>query len=210
MKNHIYLLTFFLLVTNSYSQKKSNVKCGFFGNKSVEERSQIFPFNESKKIVLVSYLNSEIIEDVKINTKEVIRLKDSSSFSNAGYKIVKEFSFLSNDTLPEKVYDVTKIVELNQNAIDEFSNWIINYDYKIKNPKKPVLSSLATCYIPRNAVVFLNEKDIVISILEICFECGHYYLLPDPNNFGSTLGLECDERLDYFKNFFIGKGFDLQ
>lgn len=193
--------------TYSFSQEKSNAKCGFFGDKSVEQRNATFPFNESKKIALISYPNSEIFEDILLESGEVLTSRDSISFSKAGFKIEKEYLFQINDTLPKTVYDATKIVELNQIEINEFSNWLINYDYKVIKKKKPVLVSLANCYTPRNAVVFLNDENKVISILEICFECGHYYLLPDPNKFGRTLGIECDEKLDYFKTLFEKKGF---
>lgn len=193
--------------TYSFSQEKSNVKCGFFGDKSVAQRNATFPFNESKKILLISYPNEEKIEDTNIQTRKTTILNDSITFSNAGYTILKEFVFTGNESLPKKVYDATQIVELNQIDINEFSNWLINYDYKVIKKKKPVLVSLANCYTPRNAVVFLNDENKVISILEICFECGHYYLLPDPNKFGKTLGIDCDEKLDYFKALFEKKGF---
>lgn len=207
MRNHILLELFLLNLTNSFCQRKSNVKCGFFGNKTVEQRNATFPFNESKKIVLISYPNEESFmilgEDGNYSTPQ----NDSLGFSKAGFKIEKEFSFQINDTLPKSVYDATKIVELNQIEIDEFSNWLINYDYQLVRKNKPVSISLANCYTPRNAVVFLNNDNKVISILEICFECGHYYLLPDPNKFGRTLGIDCDEKLDYFKSLFEKKGF---
>ena len=194
-------------MTYSFSQEKSNVKCGFFGNKSVKERNATFPFNKIKKILLISYPNEESFmilgEDGNYSTTQ----NDSLGFSKAGFKIEKEFSFQINDTFPKSVYDATKIIELNQIEIDEFSNWLINYDYQLVRKNKPVSISLANCYTPRNAVVFLNNDNKVISILEICFECGHYYLLPDPNKFGRTLGIDCDEKLDYFKSLFEKKGF---
>ncbi len=193
--------------TYSFSQEKSNVKCGFFGDKSIEQRNAIFPFNESKKILLISYPNEEKIEDTNLQTRKTTILNDSITFSNAGYPILKEFVFTGNESLQKKVYDATQIVELNQIDINEFSNWLINFDFKVIKKNKPVASSLANCYTPRNAVVFLNDENKVISILEICFECGHYYLLPDPNKFGRTLGIECDEKLDYFKTLFEKKGF---
>lgn len=210
MRNYILFLFFFLCMTYSFSQEKSNVKCGFFGNKSVDQRKGTFPFNESKKILLISYPNSEIFEDISLENGEVITARDSITFSKSGFKIEKEYLFQINDTVPITVYDATKIVELNQIEIDEFSNWLINYDYEVIKKNKPVSISLANCNTPRNAVVFLNNDNKVISILEICFECGHYYLLPDPNKFGRTLGIDCDEKLDYFKSLFEKKGFTLK
>jgi hypothetical protein len=198
MKNHILFLFFFLSITYSFSQKKNNVECG------------TFPFNESKKILLISYPNEESFMILDEDGNYKASKNDSLGFSKAGFKIEKEFLFQLNDTLPKKVYDATKIVELNQFEIVEFSNWIINYDYKIIKKNKPINSSLTKCYTPRNAFIFLNISNQVISVLEVCFECGHYYLLPNPNNFGRTLGIDCDEKFKYFKTLFENKEFSFQ
>ena len=82
MKRSFNILLLFLCLHNiSYSQDKSNVDCGFFGTKTVEQRNSIFPFSEAKKVLLISYLNPEAFGFKK---------GDSISFTNEGFYIKKE------------------------------------------------------------------------------------------------------------------------
>ncbi|CAM3548390.1 hypothetical protein FLGE108171_02545 [Flavobacterium gelidilacus] len=101
----------------SYSQDKSNVECGFFGTKTVEERNSIFPFNKTEKVLLISYPNTEVYQ---------LSRKDSVGLTEYGYKIEKEFIF--HDSLKVKLYDATKVVKLNDKAINGLSNILFNYD----------------------------------------------------------------------------------
>ncbi|MFC4739939.1 hypothetical protein ACFO3U_08025 [Flavobacterium ponti] len=85
MKNIFNILLLFLCLHNiSYSQNKSNVECGFFGTKTIEERNSIFPFSEAEKVLLISYPNAEAYG---------LRIRDSINLSHYGYKIKKEFVY---------------------------------------------------------------------------------------------------------------------
>lgn len=97
-KSFKILLLFVFLHDISYSQDKSNVECGFFGTKTVEERNSIFPFSEAEKILLISYPNAEVYELSK---------RDSTTLTHYGYKIKEEFIF--HDSLKVKLYDATKV-----------------------------------------------------------------------------------------------------
>ncbi len=198
MKKSFNILLLFLCLHNiSYSQNKSNVECGFFGNKTVEERNSIFPFSEAKKVLLISYPNAEVYH---------LKRKDSVGLSEYGYKIEKEFIF--HDSLNVKLYDATKIVELKSKTINELSNLMLNYDYKIKANDTLLTISVVDCYTPRNAIIFLDKNEKVISVLEICFECIQYYLFPTSKEFKNVLGLECDKKLEYFRKMFDDYGFE--
>ena len=198
MKNIFNILLLFLCLHNiSYSQNKSNVECGFFGTKTVEERNSIFPFNETEKVLLISYPNAEAYQSKR---------KDSVGLSEYGYKIEKEFVF--HDSLKVKLYDATKIVELKSKTIKELSNLMFNYDYKTKANDTLLTISVVDCYTPRNAIIFLDKNEKVISVIEICFECVQYYLFPKSEEFNDVLGLECDERLSFFRKIFDDYGFD--
>lgn len=199
MKNIFNIILIVLFLHNiSYSQNKSNVECGFFGTKTVEERNSIFPFSEAKKVLLISYLNPEAF---------VIKKGDSISFSNEGFSIKKEFIF-QNDTLGFKLYDAIDIKKLQEKDINKLSNLMFNYDYKVINNKKPITLSYAKCYTPRKAILFLDEHEKVISVLEICFECDKYYLFPKSKDFKDVLGVECDDRLNYFNILFQNIGYE--
>ena len=198
MKKRFNFLLFIIFLCNiSYSQDKSNVECGFFGTKTVEQRNSIFPFSEAEKVLLISYPNSEAYQSKR---------KDSVGLSEYGYKIEKEFIF--HDSLKVKLYDATKIVELKSKTIKELSNLMFNYDYKIKANDSLLTISVVDCYTPRNAIIFLDKNEKVISVLEICFECIQYYLFPTSKEFKDVLGLECDKRLGYFRKMFDDYGFE--
>lgn len=198
MKNIFNILLLFLCLHNiSYSQDKSNVECGFFGTKTVEQRNSIFPFSEAEKVLLISFPNAEEYQ---------LKSKDSIGLSQFGYKIEKEFVF--HDSLKVKLYDATKVVELDNKTINELSNLMFNYDYKIKANDTLLTISVVDCYTPRNAILFLDKNEKIISVLEICFECIQYYLFPNSTEFKDVLGKECDQRLSYFRKIFDDYGFD--
>lgn len=198
MKRSFNILLLFLCLHNiSYSQDKSNVDCGFFGTKTVEQRNSIFPFSEAEKVLLISYPNAEAYH---------LKRKDSVGLSEYGYKIEKEFIF--HESLKVKLYDATKVVELKSKTINELSNLMFNYDYKIKANDTLLTISVVDCYTPRNAIIFLDKNEKVISVLEICFECIQYYLFPTSKEFKDVLGLECDKRLGYFRKIFDDYGFE--
>ena len=72
MKNIFNILLLILCLHYiSYSQDKSNVECGFFGTKTVEERNSIFPFSEAKKVLLISYPSTNIRKLSKIDSRDV-------------------------------------------------------------------------------------------------------------------------------------------
>ena len=197
MKNIFNILLFFLCLYNiSYSQDKSNVECGFFGTKTVEERNSIFPFSEAEKVLLISYPNAEAYG---------LRIRDSINLSHYGYKIKKEFVY--HDSLNLKMFDATKVVILKTKSINMLSNLMYNFDYRVIDQEKPNNISYALCYTPRNAILFLDKNEKVISVIEICFECDKYYLFPKSEELKDVLGLECDERLSFFRKMFDDYGF---
>ena len=197
MKNIFNIILLVLLLHNtSYSQDKSNVECGFFGTKTVEQRNSIFPFNEAEKILLISYPNTNIRGLSKI---------DSINLSKY-YEIKKEFIY--QDSLKSKFFFATKIQQLKSKSINELSNLMFNYDYKIIGNNDLLSREMVNCYYPRNAILFLDKNEKVISVIEICFECIQYYLFPKSEEFNDVLGLECDERLSFFGKMFDDYVFD--
>ena len=200
MKNIFNILLLFLCFYNiSYSQDKSNVECGFFGTKTVEERNSIFPFSEAKKVLLISYPNESVYGLRKI---------DSLSLSQYGYKIEREFIF-HNNSFGSNLFDATKVTSIKEVDKNILSNLMFNYDYKLISNDSLLNRSFETCYTPRNAILFLDKNEKVISVIEICFQCYNYYLFPKSEEFKNVLGLECDERLSHFKNLFENYGFEI-
>lgn len=166
-----YIIVFiFLIGFNCFSQNPK-IKWGLYGKKTVEERRATFPFSDAKKVLLVAFPNpiNSIVE-----VDGVLITNDSLKLINMHFNIIKSFE------LPERKnkYYATEIVQLNQNQIDSLSHILINYKLKKdKLPKEYVVFGIG-CYTPRNAILFLDDNDKVLSYIEICFECHQFYQNP--------------------------------
>ena len=170
IRSRFLLLFFLFLVLSSYSQS-SKIKWGLYGKKTVEERRATFPFSEAKKVVLVAFPSPyAVFED----EKDDMLKKDSVDIVGWGLNVVKTFKLPKRETK----YIATEMIELNQNQIDSLSHILINY--KLKNDKLPETYTVyaSGCYEPRNAILFLDSNNTVISYFEICFECHQFSQLP--------------------------------
>jgi len=198
-----YIIVFiFLIGFNCFSQN-SKIKWGLYGKKTVEERRATFPFSEAKKVLLVAFpspnmnvVNDETGEELKVDSINLIRWN---------VKFIKSFE------LPERKskYYATEIVELNQNQIDSLSHILINY--KLKKDKLPDEYSFfgIGCYTPRNAILFLDDNDKVLSYIEICFECHQFYQMPKETIININLFSQLEESfkmIDLVKDFMKANG----
>lgn len=200
------LLSIFLLLFgfNCYSQN-SKIKWGLYGKKTVEERRATFPFSEAKKVLLISFPDPNmVVENDETGERSKI---DSLNLTRWDFKIIKSFK------LPEKDYKyyTTEIVELNQNKIDSLSHILINYKLKKNKLPKEYMFFVVGCYSPRNAILFLDSFDKIISYVEICFECHQFYQIPKgtiPNiNIFSSLK-ESSKMIDLIKGIFESNGIE--
>jgi len=142
--------------------------CGYYGNKTVEERNALFPFNNAKKVVLISYANGV----GKIQQE----IRDTVAFMKRFY-VIEELRF----TVEKRsfFYLVKEQHNLSQDGINRLSDILINYKLK----KKPVTDGCPSgnlcSYNPHNAVLFYDEYGIVICCYEVCFECENSFIIPD-------------------------------
>lgn len=198
MNFHIKLIFILLFFTSSHAQK---IKCGWYGKKSVAERDKMFPFNEAKKVLLISFISTDGSNVIVLDDNTRIAL-DTTNIDKYQLKYLKSFTFYQEQRI--KKYFAREIVEINKNQIDHLSNLMFNY--KIKKLPKLVINT-PTCYTPRNAVLFLDQNDKVISHLEICFECMQAYFSPDPYNTNDSVTQDnCSERMDFLRTFFKNNG----
>ncbi len=187
MNFHIKLIFILLFFTSSHAQE---IECGWYGKKSIVERDKMFPFSEAKKVLLISFPTQREIYQEKLSNENK-------------YKILKSFS-LDRDTIPT-VYEATEIVEIQKNEIDKLSNLLFNFKIK-KLPKRYSLTFI-NCYQPRNAILFFDENDVIISSLEICFQCLQAYLSPDEYEINKLVNIEsCSERMNFLKDLFKSNG----
>ncbi|MGX7666131.1 hypothetical protein [Flavobacterium pedocola] len=197
MKKIFCVIVLLLSVQFCFGQRNPGMKCGWYGKKTPLERKKIAPFDKAKKILLIAFPspNAGII----VNGNQVVI--DSITLTQMNYKVIKSFT-----TSEKYKYYATEIVELPTSQIDELSNWMINFKV-IRRPKE-VIVNMTNCYEPRNAVLFLDENNNVVSHLEICFECGQYYLTPESiSDFNDLCKLGgCDEHQILLKEFFRKSG----
>ncbi|MFG4003534.1 hypothetical protein B0A67_18660 [Flavobacterium aquidurense] len=185
-----FTLLFLLTVSTFYSQSKkkltpidSEQNCKKTNNTSFENLASLFPLNKTTNVQIVSfeYKNSILIEDGKPD--ELIVIDSLPRIGNKlDYKNLKEFKHL----------ELIKIIEL--------SNILYNFNF---DPKKSKTIKTAGCYMPRNAIVFLDNQENIIEYIEICFECGGYFIF-NKSNFGEF----CDGKIQLVKNFFILNGME--
>ncbi|ALM50376.1 hypothetical protein AMR72_16695 [Flavobacterium psychrophilum] len=186
----LFIVISALLFQNSYSQE---LKCGWYGKKTVEERNKMFPFNKAKKAVLISYLGG---------TDGLLNHGDTIGFNSVN-KIIKTWNILIKEF--KTSYKVKEEAILGKEQLNEFSNILVNYTVSDKS-KRPMITSEYACYTPRNSVLFLDEKGQVICVFEICFECFKTNIFPhsDINSYSQVE--ECFSRFEVLKDFFKKNG----
>jgi len=93
---------------------------------------------------------------------------------------------------------------LSEIAIDSLTDIMYNVGFtpmKIK-PKFTIADSGASCYNPRNAILFIDANGVLTHYIEFCWECGRYYL--SSSKIKNTT--YCEQKLDMLKTFFLTQG----
>jgi hypothetical protein len=198
----IYILFLSFLFQVGFSQN-SNMKCGWYGKIPLGKRLNTFPFNNTKKVLLISFYPIQMVEIIDKNGNSKEELKDSI------WKAKMEATSLKTFHLKEAEFDyyANEVYELKSEEINELSNLVLNFKMK-KKPSRLVLTT-AGCYEPRNAILFLDANDNIISRIEICFSCNGIYQLPKETikDFNLLSQIEaCGEIFNFYKNFFRKSG----
>ncbi|KQW98542.1 hypothetical protein [Flavobacterium sp. Root420] len=143
MRNFLFLIL--LLAQNSFSQSyEKNAECVRTKNLSEQKRLNHFPFSKSSQIKLISF---------KDNPKEL-----------SGQGLIKYIDSitLGKDAYNPKFYNET--ATLTSEQINKLTDIIFNFSYK----KMPYTLEDVKCYMPRNAVLFLDVDNKIIAYLELC------------------------------------------
>lgn len=96
--------------------------------------------------------------------------------------------------------DTTKFIEtktINRKEENDLIDILYNYNFDPKVNKEDIVLDVAICYEPRNAVLFKNGKNEIISYLEICFECNRHKEADDLH-----LSEFCEGKYTLLKNYF--------
>ncbi|MEM0544091.1 hypothetical protein WFZ85_15990 [Flavobacterium sp. j3] len=169
----------FLIILSSqfcYSQTKfeRNAKCTKTKNFTESQRLSNFPFSETSQIKLISFESKKL----EFTGEEL-----SNHLNSIKLKI---------DLFDPTIY--TEVATLSSVQINKLTDIIYNYSYK----KFPYSVGEAKCYEPRNAIIFLDKNNYIISFIEICFGCDRYRTSSQELN----LGEECTEKFEMIKSIF--------
>jgi hypothetical protein len=218
MSNHIsyILIALAFMSCTSFREKQAikkmqqdeayhnSIKCVLGDKYSLEQRKTMFPFNKAKKIVAIAYKNYEMSSEMEgIDT-----LIDSNG---KPFFVPKKISACDNKNVIERWvknledfsanYCALEKVEFNTNQIDTLSNILFNFQLN----KEPNRSFEAGCYSPRNSILFLDEKEQIIAVIEICFECKQIKFSFDKAT-QKVLDCYCGKREDALKSLFVSAG----
>jgi len=183
MSRYSILLIVFFILTSCGSQYKEklfykNMSCVKQDKLTVTERNKIYPYNISEKIVLATYHQQKP--------------------GVAGGEMWSYFVSMEED---KSLFDKLRFedyVELNSSQKDELTNLIFNYGY-LKDSNVRMSSG---CYMPNNAILFLDKDDNLLEYIEICFDCNAFR----SSNKEIDLGDECMQKMDLLNEFFLKSG----
>ena len=142
-------------------------------NRTFTTRLKNYPFNISTQIQFVSFMGSSRTVD-----NETVYINDSLP--------------RINDTICySKLHEVKT---LTFTEVDKLTDILYNYGFG-----GPVYAmSIANCYNPRNAILFLDSTGKAFEFIEICFECDR--LQESSEKIG--LGDMCDQKMNMLKELF--------
>jgi hypothetical protein len=159
-------------------------------------RLRFFPFNEYKKIMLISFELPEPSSDIIFTDTTKARIKTP----------IKEEITLALLAKNQKL-DQTRIKEkkiLSALEVDKLTNILYNFGYKSTKSYKGlrIADNGYSCYNPRNAIVFLDEKGLIAEYIEICFECHRR----EESSEKMKTGEFCTEKYDLIRKYFYTAG----
>ncbi|WP_289665184.1 hypothetical protein [Flavobacterium panacagri] len=170
-----FLFVILLLAQISFSQSiYDNGKCIRSKNFSEKERLLNFPFSKSKQIKVISLKNK------------------TEGFT--GVELMRHINsiVLGKDIFKPEYYDET--ATLNTEQINKLTDIVFNFTYT----RLPHEFVDTMCYMPRNAILFLDSNNKIIAYLEICFGCDHYKSSDKRLNIGEY----CTTKYDMLKSIF--------
>lgn len=174
MKQLLFILLIFSQFCNSQNRFEKNAKCTKTENFTESQRLSNFPFSETSQIKLISF--------------------ESKNGEPTGNELMKHLDSLKLKTDSFNPLFYTEVATLNNIQINRLTDIIYNYSYK----KKPYDFGDVKCYEPRNAIIFLDSKNIVIAYIEICFGCDHFR----SSSTELSLGKDCTEKYEMIKSIF--------
>ncbi len=135
---------------NAQSNELEKLNCAKKSNIGLKQWFANFPYNQTTQIKIVSYQDKEIESPGEKPPKHFIEGEELQ-------KYIDEL-IAKKDSINENKFD--KIKTLNFNQIEKLTNIIYNYGFK----GKPNIISTSNCYMPRNAILFYDNKNQLLHL----------------------------------------------
>jgi len=168
----------------SIAEHNNVAKCVYKLKYTKHNFRSVFPFNLATTIKLISFK----IVDKKAWVRSIIKYHE---YEGLDAKWVTDSITIDTKDWHE-VRTVTS--EKKYSLADVLYNFQFNTD--------PGVIMEASCYMPKNAIVFYDSSSKIIAALELCFECHKMRAYPENIEFGDN----CVNKLDLLKNFFKMNG----
>jgi hypothetical protein len=161
------------------------------GRRAGTYRSSISSFAQDEAYNCVKRYNYPLAE----------RLKNYPFLVAADVMLVSFHDSIRRLPMQDNKVLISKLSEtriLNSIEIDSLTSLLYNYAVK----GDTFSYTPATCYIPRNAILFINARGEAFEFIEICFECNRTRLSSTSINDG----ISCQAKFSLLKKFFAELG----
>lgn len=108
----------------------------------------------------------------------------------AGKEIPKTISDFTGGQLNWDIF--TDTISINSTNKAKLADILFNYKYTVKG----TYDLTSKCYIPRDAVLFIDKNGILFDYVEMCFECTDYRLMTKKWKFDF-----CEGKLDLLAKY---------
>jgi hypothetical protein len=172
--------------------KPSYDNCTFTNQYTIAQRLKKYPFSKAVKILAVSYYGgAEPNPIINLDSPNDTLLKKEDPHTK-GLVII-------NDSLDSST--LIEIKTLNRSQIIRLTNILFNTDFRKRSNYH--LAENATCFEPRNSILFLDKKGKIIDHLDVCFACKNS---SSNKKDKMSIGIECTQKYDLLRKYFIEVG----
>jgi hypothetical protein len=166
-------------------------------------RVEVLPYKPlTKKVIRTENKNQHCIEKKDISFS--VRLQEYPFSQTSQIQLVSFSGGYKNDEglpLENDTVCYSKFIEVKQLTLTQIdSSTLLLYNFGFGGPVQ--FGSTATCFNPRNAILFLDTTGKVFDYVEICFECNEMIASSEK----IYLGQKCSEKMEMLKTFFKGIG----
>jgi hypothetical protein len=185
-------------------------ECGLFGTISVAERRKTFPFNETVKVLLISFDDFRSENQPKFKPKAINIAETTTPWGEPLplVNFIKQKTIVDTFNILGRAYKAYEVISLNQDQIDSLSHLMFNY--LPKEIPQISFSAIKGCYNPRNCILFFDKENNAIFNMEICFECENMYYFPyfQGLSFDNTICRKIEVIKPFFKQCNVHYGVD--